>query len=122
MGALLRIANVAMGLLFLMGAAVQWNDPDPLGWILIYSGAALACAVFRRVSWARWVASATAVAGIAWGARIGSEMPRWVAPSQMFEPMERYGGAVEMAREFWGLSIIVLWMNVLIWSGRGQEK
>jgi hypothetical protein len=28
-------------LLFLLSAAVQWNDPDPLRWILIYATAAM---------------------------------------------------------------------------------
>lgn len=122
MGKPLAFANAVMGLLFLVGAIVQWNDPDPLGWILIYLSAAFACATFRRIPWSRHTALVTAVAGFAWGARIVSEMPRWVTPSQMFEPMESRGGAVELAREVWGLGIIVLWMLLLAWQAKSSEK
>lgn len=107
-----------MGLLFLAGAVVQWNDPDPLGWILMYLAAAVACLGFRRGAWARPMAILTLVAATAWAAWIMANMSHWVPPSQMFEPMESRGGAVEMAREAWGLAIIALWMLLLVWAGR----
>ncbi len=110
---MLRRASVAMGLLFLCGALVQWNDPDPLGWIVMYSAAALASGVAGRVRWARLAAAACGAAALGWGLRIATEMPTWVAPARMFEPMESHGGAVEMAREVWGLGIIALWMLLL---------
>jgi hypothetical protein len=118
----LGIVNLLMGLLFVVGAVVQWHDPDPIGWILMYAAAALACGAFRRVGWARHVALATAGVAIAWGALVLSEMPRWVTPSQMFEPMESRGGAVELAREVWGLGIIAVWMLLLVWAGRKQQS
>lgn len=122
MGTPLKIANILMAALFVVGAIVQWNDPDPAGWIAIYVAAALACGAAGRASWAVYVAVITAVAGVAWGGRIASEMPRWVTPTQMFEPMESRGGAVELAREVWGLGIIVLWMLFLIWKSKPRKS
>jgi hypothetical protein len=115
MGKPFTIANALMGVLFFAGAAVQYNDPDPLGWVAIYLAAAACCVAFRRHRLAGLAASMTAAAAIAWSVRIYTEMPRWVAPAQMFEPMESYGGAVEMAREATGLAIIAAWMLVLAW-------
>ncbi len=114
------IANIGMGVLFAIGAMVQWNDPDPLGWILVYMAAAIACGTFRRFSWAWLLALVTAIVAISWGAWIVADMPRWVTPSQMFEPMQSRGGAVELAREAWGLGIIALWMLLLVWAGRKE--
>lgn len=118
----LGIVNMLMGLVFVVGAMVQWNDPDPIAWILMYVAAAVACGAFRRAGWARYVALVTAVVAIGWAALVISEMPRWVSPSQMFEPMESHGGAVELAREVWGLGIIALWMLLLVWAGRAPHS
>ena len=35
------------GLLFSVCAALQWNDPDPLVWMAVYGGAAVACGLDR---------------------------------------------------------------------------
>tara|TARA_R110002073_G_scaffold142117_3_gene293717 strand:+ start:80535 stop:80921 length:387 start_codon:yes stop_codon:yes gene_type:complete len=114
------IANTALGALFVVGAILQWNDPDPLGWMLMYLAAAAASLAHGRVAWARPLAVASAGVAIAWGAWGISQMPTWVPLSQMFEPMESMGGAVEMAREVWGLAIIAVWMLVLVWTGRNH--
>lgn len=117
-----RIAAIAMGLLFLVGAVVQWNDPDPLGWIAMYTTAAVASGAAGRVRWARCLAAACAVAAFGWGLRIATQMPAWVPPSQMFEPMESLGGAVEVAREVWGLGIIALWMLLLVVAQKDKKS
>lgn len=39
-----RAANACMFVMFMAGAAVQLNDPDPEVWILAYASAALVCA------------------------------------------------------------------------------
>ncbi len=121
MGKVSKIACYGMGGLFLFGAAVQWNDPDPLAWIALYLVAAIACFGVGRGAWARFTAAACAVSAIAWGARIAVDMPRWVPPARMFEPMESMGGAVELAREVWGLGIMAVWMLLVLYLGRHRE-
>ncbi len=61
---LLTVANGLMAALFLIAAALQYNDPDPLRWLAVYGLAALrarcrcagACSGWCRCSsdWARW--------------------------------------------------------------------
>ena len=44
--------NAVVSLLFVVSAVLQLNDPDPLAWVLIYLGAALACWLPRlRSAW-----------------------------------------------------------------------
>jgi len=113
----LAIANAMMGLLFVTGAALQFNDPDPWRWIAIYSLAALACGSAGRASWSKWVAAGAASASLLWAASLALQMHYWVSPRQMLEPMHAYGGAVELAREMWGLVIIGMWMLLLARRG-----
>jgi hypothetical protein len=40
---MLKTFNVFSGLVFLACAALQWNDPDPLLWIVLYLLAAISC-------------------------------------------------------------------------------
>ena len=43
--------NLVFGVLFLICAGLQWNDPDPFLWIPLYLLAALSCAyAFKRIS------------------------------------------------------------------------
>jgi hypothetical protein len=39
----MRIVNFILFVMFLLFAAVQYNDPDPLIWILVYCYAAITC-------------------------------------------------------------------------------
>ena len=108
-------------LVFALGAAVQYNDPDPLEWICIYLAAALSSAAWGRIRLV-WVAAAVvALAALVWALWIGYEMSEWVRPDHMFEPMESRGGAVEQSRELWGLALIASWMAWLAVLGRRQD-
>jgi len=42
MKTLFKVLGIIFGVLFIFGAIVQYNDPDPLLWITLYSLAALA--------------------------------------------------------------------------------
>jgi hypothetical protein len=110
-------SNALFALLFLVGAGLQYNDPDPMRWIAIYVASAASCLVWGRHTYA-WLAPAlVALAASAWALEIALDMPAWV-PAAMFEPMKSHGGAVELNREFFGLAIIVAYMLLLIPSGR----
>mgnify|MGYP000203100321 CR=1 FL=1 len=102
----LRVVHTVFALLFLLGAAVQLNDPDPWSWVAIYTAAGLCCALWRRVDGLWLAALGVAAAAFGWGGWIAWTMPRWVAPWEMVESMKAYGGAVELAREVWGLAIL----------------
>src|SRR5262245_5245640 len=44
----MKILNLILAILFLLFAIVQYNDPDPLFWIVIYLYAATFCFLFFR--------------------------------------------------------------------------
>ena len=113
-GKWLATVNLIVGLVFVLGAGLQYNDPDPLGWAAIYLGAGLSCALWRRTPRAWLLAALVALAALGWAAVLFLHMPAWVNPVQMFESMQSYGGAVELNREFWGLALILSWMLLLV--------
>jgi hypothetical protein len=107
---LYRISAGVFAALFLLGAAVQLNDPDPAVWIVMYCVAAViagaAAAGVRRA----WYAAAVLVAlCVLWGGWLGfgviSEGQHW------FD---------EEGRESMGLLIIAAWnAGVVVW---GRKK
>ena len=110
---LFRLLNGAMGLLFLFGAAVQYNDPDPLQWTAIYLAASVACAlaVAGRLRW--WFAGMVTLAAFAWAATL---MPRAfpnVRIREMFGAWEMANTRIEEGREMYGLLVIAIYMIVL---------
>ena len=95
---------LVLALLFLVSAALQYNDPDPLYWTVAYGAAALACGRFALGRGPRtlvWLALGVTLAGVlstapgffAW---IGSGQSLTGDMSQPF---------VEQAREFIGIGV-----------------
>jgi hypothetical protein len=108
----MKIASAVMSALFLVAAALQYNDPDPLGWAAIYLAAAVASglAAAGRLRW--WTAAAVGLAALIWAATLA---PR-VIESGMLRDVARSMGpetGAEEARELIGLTLIVLWMAIL---------
>ena len=44
----MKLVAFGWAALFFACAAVQWNDPDPMRWVVIYTGAATACVMSVR--------------------------------------------------------------------------
>ncbi|PWJ58245.1 transmembrane family 220 protein [Dyadobacter jejuensis] len=105
----MKILKIAFGLLFLLFAYFQNNDPDSATWIFIYSIAALACYMSLKELWPSWVFYVL-TAGYVVGAIL-----QW--PPQ-FEGVF-WGEAqmrslnIELARESFGLGICALAMAIL---------
>jgi hypothetical protein len=110
--------NVLMALVFVLGAAVQYNDPDPLGWMLVYLAAALACglAVTGRL---RWPLPAL-VSGVAllWAGTLASPVLAAHVPFfRLFSQWEMTDARIEETREMYGLLFIAGWMALLAVTG-----
>ena len=90
------ITNYILAILFLFFAAVQYNDPDPIIWISIYSYASLMCFV-----WSMTLAASILVALNGYGA------------SPIFSLSMVKNREVEEARESLGLLIV---FAVLTWK------
>ena len=97
-----RSANWVFLLLFILAAAVQYNDPDPIGWMAIYAAAAVACALALRARLPRLYAALVALVAYAWAAtlalRVVGKQHLWYA---------------EEGREMMGLLLVAIWMTVL---------
>jgi Transmembrane family 220, helix len=107
------IAALIFGVLFLIGAAVQYNDPDPLRWALLYLAAAAASFAGALGRLPRVVPIVVAVVSVAWAATLAPQVLSRGDFAAMFGGWEMANAGIEESREFWGLLIIAGWMGVL---------
>lgn len=111
---LIRGGSALFAVLFLVGAAVQYNDPDPVGWVAVYLAAAIVCILRLRGSRHAWlVASVEAVVCLVWALILVPAVIGQVSLGDLFQEMEPEGGPIEVGRELGGLLIIGVWMTVL---------
>lgn len=113
----MRVAAGVFAGIFLLGAIVQWNDPDPAVWILGYSVAAglslaaclgrpsrLACAIAAGVFAVWFVSLAPSLRG---------------APEAAFSSFQMQASSHEEPREAAGLALLSGWnLALAIWAGR----
>lgn len=100
---------IIFGLLFILFAAFQYNDPDPEVWIPIYGVAAVACFMaYAGVGhWWFFVAMAVLYAGAA--------IYQWPPKFEgfLFSEMGMRSMNIEMAREAGGLAVCAAVMLLL---------
>jgi hypothetical protein len=108
-----QILNLIFLLAFIFSVIVQFNDPDPLPWVIIYGLAALVCVLelLRRTHWLFPAAAATA--SLAWALSIAPRVIGHVRFADLFAEFEMKNLAVEEARETGGLLISATWMAVV---------
>jgi hypothetical protein len=111
---LFAVVNLLLALGFAAAAALQWNDPDPLRWMALYGGAAVACVVWRRVRRGWMVAALVGLVALVWAVMIALGLERMASPGELFSPMEMKGGPIEETRETLGLGLVAGWMLVLV--------
>lgn len=105
----MKWANVIFGVLFLLFAAVQYNDPDPWAWMALYGfvGGILLFAAFGKRH--RWVALGGLLVCLIWLTFLLPEFVSWVRmgmPS-ITETMKTEEPHIEYTREFLGLGICI---------------
>jgi hypothetical protein len=115
-----KIANAFMLLAFVASVVVQFNDPDPWRWVLVYGAAAVACLVAFRPGSGPALPAIVGLAAIAWAAWLAPAALGHVGFGELFEAFEMKDTRVEVGREFGGLLIIVAWMAVL--AGRALRN
>lgn len=114
------LVNGIMLLMFLLSAAVQVNDPDPLVWMAIYGAAAGVCGLEIRRRGSTWAPVALAFIALVWAGSIYYRVHD-VPVSSLFAEWEMRDLRVEEAREMYGLTIICIWMIVIVsvrWARR----
>lgn len=119
-----RIAHGTMAALFALSVLLQFNDPSPLAWIVLYALAAGACglATFKKFSCARIVGLIVLVVGLvsfipyvrarAWETPMGDLTKEWHMTSE----------AIVDGREFYALLWIVVWMVMVVLTSHRALK
>ena len=102
--------SLIMGGLFLLSLGLQYNDPDPLRWMLIYGAAALVSFLAPWRPLAKRLALLVLVVALGWLCWLLPEVLQVISFSDLFLKMDEKGGAVEVGRESGGLSIVIAWM------------
>ena len=105
--------NGVMAALFLFGAAVQFNDPDPLRWAAIYLAAAVASILAALGRRPRILPLAVLLVAAGWAVALAPGVVGHVPFFAMFGDWEMRDRGVEESREMYGLLIIGAWMAVL---------
>jgi len=118
---LLKIANWVMLAAFLFSVAVQYNDPDPVRWMLVYGLAGLACILKLRHLLRWYFPAALAVVALVWAASIAPRVIGKTTFGAMFQSFDMINSAVEEAREMGGLLIVAAWMGVLVLASRKKR-
>ena len=108
------IVNAMMGALFLISAALQLNDPDPLLWIVTYVAAAAACFLPRRLSKAWALPAGVGIICLVWAVSMAPETLPILKIGDLAETMKAETPAIELGREMLGLVILAAWMTVLV--------
>ena len=111
-----RIVSALMAVLFLWSAAIQFNDPDPLQWVLLYGAAGIAAALGTRGShrFPQALPALVGVAALVWALLIGSGSLGQVGLGGLFQSYEMKSQEVEEGREFLGLLIVAVWMLMMV--------
>jgi hypothetical protein len=112
------IGDVLLGVLFVVAAALQHNDPDPLPWMTVYLLAAAACALALARPRA-WVPPlGVGLGAAAWAASMIPEALRLGDVTRIAEGMKASEPGIEVTREVLGLAIVAGWMAVLTWRAK----
>ena len=117
-----RTFTAFLAVLFLIAAAVQYNDPDAIRWIAIYLAASAACflGLVERLRW--WFPAVVGVAALFWAVTLLPRAFPNVAVSELFAAWEMKNERVEEGREMYGLLIIAASMTLLAISTRVRRK
>lgn len=110
-----------MVILFLIAAALQFNDPDPIVWISVYGAASLITFLFllQKINW--YVIATASVFSLVASIFIGVDaMQEAGLITSSLDSFKMHNMAEEKAREAIGLIIIAIWM--LIMTLRMEKK
>ena len=105
-----RALDAVFALLFMFAVVVQFNDPDPLKWVLIYAAAAWASFLSALGRVTRLLPSGIAAVALLWAATIVPRVVGRVPFADMFREWEMQNAGVEESRELYGLMLIAVWM------------
>ena len=117
----MKILNWILCFLFLLSAVLQYNDPDPLLWMIMWGAAGVACLLYGIGKLPKWLPILVGGVGLVWGLALIPGIIRTVGDirwNEVFMQASMSNITVEWVREMGGVFIIALWMGVLILKSR----
>lgn len=105
----MKILNIILAVIFFSFAIVQYNDPDPLVWMIIYGIVAVVCALAAFGKYYVWlILAGMAVCAIELMNTVPGFMD-WInrGMPNIAETMKAEKSYIEYAREFFGLVLCV---------------
>ncbi len=115
------IGIATMAILFFFGAAVQYNDPDPFGWVALYLAAAVVSFAALRRPQAWPVPAAIAAVALVWAATLAPAAAR-TSFADLFRSWEMMSTEMEEGREVLGLLLVAAWTSYLAYRGRKARR
>lgn len=112
--------HVFLALVFLLFAGVQYNDPDPVGWMLMYGYIAGVCAFAAFGRRNRFVLWAGMGVSLIWGTLLAPAFFDWVSMGMptIAGSMKAEAPHIELMREFSGLLICLIVLIFQYFQGR----
>lgn len=107
--------------LFAISAVLQWNDPDPIAWILLYVAAAILAGLAARGRAPAMALVALIVIAAGWMLLLADSLLGFIArgdPGLLVATMKASDPLIEESREFLGLMLVVIWAVIAMVGGR----
>lgn len=117
----MKIFNLVLTVIFILFAAVQYNDPDPVLWISLYLAIALICGFAAYGKYNRWAVLLVMAACVYELSTLLPSFSQWVRDGMpsIIQSMKASSPYVELVREFLGVAIS---FSVLIFQyARGRH-
>lgn len=106
----MKILNIIIAAIFLLFAIVQYNDPDPWGWMALYAMVAgiSAFASFRKYN--NWIILTGMLICLIWLGFLIPEFIHWIQMGMpnIAETMKAEEPYIEYTREFLGLFLCLI--------------
>ena len=110
-----------IGVLLVFAAVVQYNDPDPYAWLVLYlaaAGVSFAALWFPDL----WkIPAVVAVGAFVWAATLVPTVMQTSFPA-LFQSWEMMSREMEEGREFLGLLSVASWTTYLVHRGRKTQQ
>lgn len=116
-----KIFNYLFIGVFVLCAAVQYNDPDPIQWMAVYLAACLLCILFaigRFSSKAAWALIGVSLVWAAFQVYWAVTTPGEITLHAVFGSAAMMNERVELVRETGGLLIVAGWTLALLQKSR----
>jgi hypothetical protein len=109
----LKPLNALFFVAFCLSVAVQYNDPDPWSWSLLYGVAAGSCLAWQQGKLPWQISALIASVALLWTLWLLPQFVGKVEVADIFASLSMKTKDVEEAREAGGALLVFLWMTVL---------